>query len=110
MTPAARRLLAASQDLVRSRAALDRAEAAYRDAFRTGRMRATEEPLQAWRDADNKAREAWHEFVRCTAEATQEAAGASVPDPKMARLPFAVEMAQHCRQAELRRRFEEECG
>lgn len=110
MPPAARRLLGAAQNLVRSRAALDRAEAAYREAFRTGRMRATEEPLQAWRDADNKAREAWHEFVRCTVEATQEAAGASVPDPRMSRLPFAVEMAQHCRQAELRRRFEEECG
>lgn len=110
MTPAARRLLGAAQDLVRARSALDRAEAAYRAAFRTGRMSATEEPLQAWKDADSKARDCWHEFVRCTVEATQEAAGASVPDPQMSRLPFAVEMAQHCRQAELRRRFEQECG
>ena len=109
MTPAARRLLAAAQDLVRARAALDRAEAAYQAAFRVGRIGATVDQLQAWRDADSKHRDCWHEFVRCTNEATQEAAAASVPDPQMARLPFAVEMSQHCRQAEMRRRFEE-CG
>jgi hypothetical protein len=110
MTPAARRLLGAAQDLVRARAVLDRAEATYQAMFRTGRMGATEEPLQAWKDADSKARDCWHEFVRCTTEATQEAAGASVPDPPLARLPFAVEMAQYSRQAEMKRRFEEECG
>lgn len=110
MTPAARRLLAAAQDLVRARSSLDRAEAVYQAVFRSGRMGATADPLQDWRNADSKHRDCWHEFVRCTAEATQEAAGASVPDPQMSRLPFAVELAQHCRQAELRRRFEQECG
>lgn len=109
MTPAARRLLGAAQDLVRARAVLDRAEAAYQSAFRVGRIGATVDPLQAWRDADSAHRDCWHKFVRCTNEATQEAAGASVPDPQMARLPFAVELAHYARQAEMKRRFEEEC-
>lgn len=110
MTPAARRLLAVAQDLVRARAALDRAEAQYQAMFRTGRISKIEELLQTWKTADTKHRDCWHEFVRCTHEAAQEAAGASVPDPEPARLPFAVELAQYARQAEMRRRFDEECG
>ena len=110
MTPAARRLLGAAQDLVRARSSLDRAEAVYQAVFRSGRLGATEQPLQAWKDADSKHRDCWHEFVRCTNEATREDASADVPDPDPAQLTFAVEMAQHCRQAEMRRRFEEEFG
>lgn len=110
MTPAARRLLGAAQDLVRARSALDRAEAVYQAVFRSGRLGATEQPLQAWKDADSSHRDCWHEFVRCTNEAEQEATGASVPDPQMARIPFAAELAQYARQAEMRRRFDEECG
>ncbi len=117
MSPALHRLITASQDLVRARAALDRAEAAYRAMFRqpvdnrgSGIVMYGPDRKAEWQRADAAHRAAWHEFVRAANEATVEQLAATVPHPIASRLPLAVEMAHYCRQSELRRQFEQECA
>jgi len=117
MSPALHRLITASQDLVRARAELDRAEAAYQAMFRqpvasraaTVVMYGPDRKAE-WQRADASHRAAWHEFVRAANEATVEQLAATVPHPIAPRLPLAVEMAQCARQAELLRQFEQECA
>ena len=106
--PALHRLIGTAADLVRAKARLDAAEAAYKRMFTVGRQAG--EPLADWQRADAEFRAAWHEFVRATNEATLEQVAASVPHPEQVRLPFAVEMAAYARQAEMRRQFESECA
>lgn len=106
--PALHRLTGVCADLVRAKARLDAAEAAYKRMFVAGRQPG--EPLTEWQQADAAFRAAWHEFVRVTNEATLEQIAATVPHPEQVRLPFAVELAHFARQAEMRRQFEAECA
>jgi hypothetical protein len=116
MPPALHRLITASQHLVRARADLDRAEAAYQAMFRqpadsrgsTVVMYGPDRKAE-WQRADTAHRAAWHEFARVVSEATVEQIAATVPHPEAPRLPLAVEMAQFARQAELRRQFKRGC-
>lgn len=117
MQTALHRLITASQDLVRARAALDRAEAAYQAMFRqpvdnrgSGIVMYGPDRKAEWQRADAAHRATWHEFVRVASQATVEQLAATVPHPAAPRLPLAVEMAQFCRQSELRRQFEEQCA
>jgi hypothetical protein len=117
MQTALHRLITASQDLVRARAALDRAQAAYQAIFRqpvdsrgSGIVMYGPDRKAEWQRADAAHSAAWHEFARVVNEATVEQLAASVPHPIAPRLPLAVEMAQYCRQSELRRQFEQECA
>lgn len=110
--PALHRLTGVCADLVRAKARLDAAEAAYKSMFTVGRRAraGAGEPLTEWQQADAAFRAAWHEFVRVTNEATLEQIAATVPHPEQVRLPFAVELAHFARQAEMRRQFEAECA
>lgn len=109
-SPALHRLIGTAADLVRAKARLDAAEAAYKRMFTVGRQAGIGAALAEWQRADADFRAAWHEFVRVTNEAMLEQVAATVPHPEQARLPFAVEMAQYARQAEMRRQFEAECA
>jgi hypothetical protein len=66
--------------------------------------------LGEWNAATAEAREAYHVLAEATEMAKRELAAATVPDPESPRLPLVVEMAVYARQAEMRRRFEKDCG
>lgn len=67
------------------------------------------EAAAEWSRATAEASSNYHELARCAEVASAAIKAANVPHPAPMRLPLAVEMAQHCRQAELRRQFEKDC-
>jgi len=62
-----------------------------------------------WSRASVEASANYHELARCAEVASAAVKAANVPHPAPMRLPLAVEMAHHCRSAELRRQFERDC-
>jgi hypothetical protein len=66
--------------------------------------------LEEWNLATAAAGEAYHNLSQATLVAQRAVAAASVPHPAESRLPFVVEMASYARQAEMKRRFEKDCG
>ncbi len=66
------------------------------------------EAAAEWSRASVEATNNYHELARCSEVAAAAIRAAEIPQPESPRLPLAVEMAQCARQAELKRRFEED--
>jgi len=68
------------------------------------------EALDNWNSATAEANEAYYKLAQATLVARRSITEASVPHPTESRLSFVAEMASYARQAEMRRKFEEDCG